>query len=336
MALTMSLSKTYQGEHMVELFLKPILAVDDYTQNFRVMSNVVGKRNIYFRGRAAKIMKKVENCTFTEKGGISITDKEITTTNVGVQIKECWSTFKDTVFEKAWLKSGTDKHDMTGTEVEDIFIDFIQEGMRRDVARVLWFGDANAASADWDWFDGWLKCMLDNSGDLGYSTDISAFETGAALNTDAAVDIFEELEENAPSTLWQLGKENLRFYVSRGIVHNFAASLRGTIQTDSAFDTLVNGVKTLAWNGIPIVTLPELDADLADADNPIASSLNTGSNNIVILTTPENLVVALDGNNVMGNDARIWYSMDDDELKGRVNTMLGATCFLAELIAVAW
>ena len=46
---------------------------------------VVGNKTIYFRGQAAKIMKKVEGCTFVEKGQVTITDEVITTVNVGVQ-----------------------------------------------------------------------------------------------------------------------------------------------------------------------------------------------------------------------------------------------------------
>lgn len=336
MAINMNLSQVYQGEHMVELFLQPILMVDDYVDNFRVIPNVVGKKTIYFRGQASKIMKKITDCSTTDKGSISITDIVCESFDVGVRISECWSTFKDTVFEKAWLKKGTPKHDMTGTEVETIFIDFIREGMRRDIARVLWWGLATSASEDWDWFDGWIQCMLDNSTDLGAIIDITDFETANALDDDAAIDIFTALTEQAPTTLWQLGKQNLRIYCTRSLFHNYAASLRGTMQTDLAFETVINGVKKLAFDGIPIVVLPELDEDLADADNEIAPLLNTTSNSMAILTTPENLVITLDGFNQKGNDAEIYYSRDEDKLKGKVNTMLGTCCFLPELFAVAW
>lgn len=335
-AITKNLQVTYNGDYLVDIFLKPLLQTADYTQRFRVMPDVVGKKNIFFRGRAAKIMKKVTSCTFVEKGGLVITDKVIETTNVGVMIKECWNQFIDTIFEKQWLKKGTEKHDLTGTQVEQLFIEFMQEGIRRDIPRVLWFGDKTSPSEDFDWFDGWLKCMVADSAALGFALDISAFETGNKLNADAALDIMEDITEGAPNVMWQIPKTDLRWYVSRGIMHNYEASLRGTAQTDSAFNVIIDGVSRPAFNGIAMEVLPEWDEDLADADNPIKASLNTTSNNMVLLTTPQNLVVGIDGYNVMGNDARIWYSMDDDDIKARFNTMLGAQCFLEELFALAF
>lgn len=334
--ITTSLSVTYQGDHLTELFLKPILATEDYLRRFRVIPDVVGKKNIYFRGRAAKIMKKILDCSFTPKGNIAITNKIIQTQDVGVQLKECWNTFKDTVFEKAWLKRGIDKHDLTGTEVEKLFREFIIEGMQRDIARTTWFAKSTSLSEDWNWFDGWFSCFITNSGDLGKKLNISDYESANVLDPDATIDVMGALIKGAPSVLWQLGRQNLRWYMSRGAFHNYEESLRGTVATDSAFSVLVNGIASPAFNGIPIDVLPEWDEDLADANNPWVSSMSTTSKNVILLTTPMNLVIGIDGFNVQNNSAKVWYSMDNDDLRARVNMMLGTQCMLLELFAIAY
>lgn len=338
MAISLTFSHTYNGEEFIELFLDPIVKTEEFLTAYRVMPDVVGKRNIYFRGESEKIVRQHSgSCNSTEKGSVSITDKVIETCDMDTFFGECFTTFDATIFEKEWLKTGTPKSDMTGTPVMDVMEDFIKEGMKRDIPRFLWWASsATATNEDFKTcVDGWFKLMTDSTGSLDQFVDITGVETTGALNTDGAITTMETLITNRSAKFRSVPKASLRWYMSSSAVENYKQTLRDS-GTDFGEEITVNGIDMPAFDGIPIIEMVAWDADFADANNPLSSVLNTTGGNIIILAFGDNFIVATDSTNAtQGQDALIFYDPKDDKVYARGHFMLGMEIFQLSLIALA-
>lgn len=335
-AISPNFSHVYNGDEVLDLFFKPTVATEEVFNRYRVMPNVVGKSNIYLRGIAEKILKKITTCSFNAKGQLEITDKTIEVHPVAVHLEQCERAFDGTVFEKAWLNQGTDRTDLTGTVVQELVEQFIADGLERDVPRGLWWNKVGAADADYDYgFNGWLQLFLADTAAIGFVLDISTFETANKLDVDAAAAIFQELIEGQTAASRKFGKDLLRLYVSSSILDNYKRTLRAS-GTDFGATIQVNGIDRPAFDGYQIIEIPSWDVDMDDAGNPTVGDLNTTSNSLVILTTPENLIIGIDSQNAAGgNDAVIWYSLDNQSLRAVINFQYGAQILHESLFSVA-
>ncbi len=335
-AISPNFTHTYNGDEVLDLFFKPSVATEEVFNRYRVMPNVVGKSNIYLRGIAEKILKKITTCSFNSKGQLELTDKTIETHPVGVHLEQCERAFDGTVFEKAWLNQGTDRTDLTGTVVQELVEQYIADGLERDVPRGLWWNKVGAADADYDYgFNGWIQLFLADTAALGFVLDISAFETAGKLDIDAAASIFQALIEGQTAASRKFGKENLRIYVASSVLDNYKRTLRAS-GTDFGATIQVNGIDRPAFDGYQIIEIPSWDVDMDDAGNPTVGDLNTTSNSLAILTTPENLIIGIDSQNAaQGNDAVIWYSLDNQSLRAVINFQYGCQILHESLFSVA-
>lgn len=335
MAINLNLTRTFNGIETAELFITPALTGEDVTGLYTVIPNVVSQKQLDFRNKGGKLTRKAGTCSFSPVGTITFTDKVLSVEDLQIHHEICWDEIEDSIYEQEWLKKGTDKTDLTATQVEALMIQFMMEAIKEDTFRNAWWGDASAASANFDFFDGYWRLCLDGSADVGHIFDISTVETASALDTDAGQDTFANLFNNADANLLKMGVNNLRIYATRGLVNNYRATRRAS-GTDIADTVTVNGMPRLAFEGIPVVEIPEWDTELADADNPVVGEMNTTSNNVAMLTVPQNLLIGTDAvGAARGTDARVWYSLDNQTLRGVINFRMGVQKLHPSLVAIA-
>ena len=328
-------SHTYAGEEVTELFLKPLFKNEDVLNRYRVMTDVVGKRNIYLRGVAAKIIQKITGCDTADRGAMAITDKTIETEKLGIRLSQCEDEFDGTIFERVWQRRGADRQDLTGTETERVIIDWMQDGLERDIPRLLWWASTAASNVDWKQFDGWLKKMVDTTGTLGKKIDITTYETANALDTDGALKVFRQMWKDAPQELRDFGKANLRFYVTPGLIDNYEDTIEDK-GNDYGSRAMLGDVPTQAYKRIPLVEMGAWATDIDDADNPIKASLNTTSSNIAVLTVPDNLIIGIDETNAANaNRAKVWLDDNKDKLRAKLDWQMGAQLLHEKLIVFA-
>ena len=148
------------------------------------------------------------------------------------------------------------------------------------------------------------------------------------LSTDTAATFFNRLFRLATKELQGLKKDGLlRFYVTDTVLYNYEDTLKsGTLE--SARMITVDGVQRYAYNGIPIVPIG-IDQLI---ENDFAS---TFPKNWIILTTPDNLCLAINGS---GNfaETRFWFNPDENENRQRTQFHMGADFILPELICAAY
>lgn len=307
--ITTNFSHTYNGqEFLSELFYTPEEDSDNIFANYRVMGDIKTKRNIYLPGALQKVLKKSTTCGFSATAdSLSITDKTIDVEKLKVNLEECVDAIFDTIFEES-VKAGVDIDDLEDHIVAEIARRQVVNAIRKDVGRIQWFAKSGASSDDYDQFDGWIQLMLDSSANLGEIVDLNttSFESGGDLATDGARDAMKQIWENRSAELRDLGRENVIFYVSDPVFDNLMCTYED-LRTDSGLMMQMDGKPGLKFRGIPVVEVPGWTTHLADSDNPQNAVIGK---NLIVLTTPDNLIV---GSDITDPSAQLKFRFNDDD-----------------------
>lgn len=335
-AVQTSISHTYAGkEFLTELFYKPQEDADDIFANYKVMQ-VADKSNLYIPGNLSKILKEYSDCGFSATGNLTISDRTITTEKCKVNIEQCESAWDDTIFAEA-LKQGVDIDDLRGTIVEDIIRVKMIDAIRTDIGRMQWFNKDGHSDADFAHYDGWLQLGFDTSANLGYVLDMSgntSIETSGSddtLVTDGALTAFRLLWENQSKTLRSIARLDKRIFVTSTIMDNYLTSLEDT-QNERGQMNLEDGKPVVRFRGVPVIEVQGWDTHLADSGNPQATKIG---NNLIVLSTPDNLIVGSDITNP-DNEFKTWYSEDDEVLRFKAKLKLGAQILHPEFMSIMY
>lgn len=338
--LTTNFTHTYAGRELItEIFFQP--EEDNWTvENFYRIMQTVDKTNVYLPQSLRKILRKYTTCGFSATGGVTtIDDKVISTEKIKANLEQCVDEFTDTIFAEA-MKTGVDVDELSGTVIDSIIREQFVKGLTSDIHRLVWFADSADADADWDQFDGWIRRFVASSADIGadcfVDMDGTAFETGDALAVDGALGLFRQLDSAASAVLDNMA--DARWYVTRSVAKNYAASLEDQGNEVGQLN-LESGITNMQFRGRNVVVVPEWDVNLADATNPWATSsgntIEIGSN-LIVLTSPQNLVVGTDVTSP-SNEFKIRYNDDDDEKMKVISKMkLGAQFVHPELVCLAY
>lgn len=327
---------TYNGaEFITELFFKPQEGSDDIFANYKVV-HVADKKNLYIPGNLTKILKEYSSCGFSATGNLAITDRILSTEKIKVNLEQCEDAWDDTIFEEA-LKTGVAIDDLRGTFVEDLIRTKMLEAMRSDIGRMQWFNKDGHADADYKHYDGWLQRAFDTSANLGFIKDMStdtAIETSGSDDTlvsDGTLTAFRNLWENQSKVLRAIPRKDKRIFVTATIMDNYLVSLED-LQNERGHGNLEDGTEVVLFRGVPVIEVPGWDTHLDDSGNPQATIIG---NNLIVMTMPDNLLVASDITNP-DNEVMTWYSMDDETLKFKAKLKLGAQILHPEFMSVMY
>lgn len=142
----------------------------------------------------------------------------------------------------------------------------------------------------------------------GNATGSVAATTAAVRNTTlkagAAKDILQALYEARTDELAEFDATEARFDVTRSIYENYLAYLQTQSGAEAAFSTLVNGVRTLTFNGIPVMKRPDWDKRWKSADHGYVQP------HLALLSTHENYVWGTDSTDDMAQ-VEAWYEKKD-------------------------
>lgn len=336
--ITDSFSHTYAGEEFIsELFYKPQEGSQAVAEIYRVMPNIKVKRNLYLPGTLQNIVKKYSSCGFSAAGGtMTITDKVLDVEKLKVNLELCVNEFDDTFIEEQ-MKTGVDINDMTGTVIEEITLRKVAEGIKEDIGRVAWFGSDASGSTNYDWFDGWIQLGIDDSTNLGQFVDMSTISgventSTGVLESGGSLALLRNMWENQSKVLRQMPKASKKFYVTSTVYDNLITSYEDT-NSSLGLTKLTDGSETLMFRGVEVVEVTGWDTQLADANNPQASTIG---DNLVVYTMPQNLVIGTDVSDpaaqlkVRSNDD------DDEQLKIISKFKMGVQIVHPELMSIAY
>lgn len=334
-SLTTSFTHTYAGrEFFQELFFKPQEGGDDIFGNYKVMQ-VVDKTNLYIPNNLSETLKKYSTCGFSQVGTTTISDRTIDVTKVKVNLEECEDAFDNTIFEEA-IRQGVDIDDLRGTVVEDMLRQSMMQSLGVDISRIQWFGDDASSSTNYDHFDGWVQLAEDAGASLGQTLDMSAdtsIETSGSDDTlvaDGTQSAFKQLWEGQSKTLRAIDRSMKKLYVTSSIMDNYLSTLEDT-QNETGQMNLEDGKTSVRYRGVEVVEVKGWDTHLADTNNPQKTAIGA---NMIVLTTPDNLIVGADIMNP-NNQVKVWYSEDDEVIRMKIKFKLGAQILHPELMSLA-
>lgn len=150
-----------------------------------------------------------------------------------------------------------------------------------------------------------VSAPVNVTGDLAGSTaTVTAAVKNTTLVAGGAKAALQAMYDAMPNELGAFeATGELRFLVTRSMYNNYLAYLQTQSGAEAAFSTLVDGVKALTFNGIPVLKR-------ADWDTRISQDFGGIRPHRALLTVPRNLVFGTDGENDM-EKIEAWYEKKD-------------------------
>ena len=157
---------------------------------------------------------------------------------------------------------------------------------------------------------------------------VKKIDLPASLTTDTAETYMLKMLRNSTPELKALKKAGLlRFYVTDTILFNYEDTIRSG-SLDITKQMMIDGIPRIAIDGVPLIPI-NVDA-LIEAD-----FASTFPRNIIILTTPDNLALAINGSSSF-SETRFWFNPDENSNRQRTQFEMGADYVLPELITIAY
>ena len=153
-----------------------------------------------------------------------------------------------------------------------------------------------------------INGLVDDDGVYNFAYQAAALEDPAY-----AVELFDKLWAGADPRIPGLkADDRLAYFVSSDIYRLYEKYLDAK-GADAAYADAMNGRRTLAYHGIPVV------------DVRLGSYLGATSfrQSFVMLTDRRNLVLAVNTADMPGNEVRMWYNPDEMENRQRAVFMAG-------------
>lgn len=302
---------TYDGKLSTEVLFKPSINTPPMNDLFTPYTGLKYKQQIPLLLPLEKIVKEYTSCTRVFSEGVDITNTTLTLTPLDVNLPWCVDDFEGTVgniLAEEWLKSGVEQFDPSGTQIQRIINQLVEDAVRRDNFRIISFGDTNDGNADYNQLDGlWTKLIGNASGGNAYCVNRAASFATDELEAGEALAALKEVYNNSATILKQLPNNMKYFAVTGTIYENLLGSYEANVNgTERQFTLLTDGAQNLTYRGIRIVPIYAWDASLEDPDNPLFGTVR----HLILYTTRANHAIGMD---VPGDAERIsgWYERKD-------------------------
>ena len=337
----------YNGTYASKILLEPMFHSDDINSNYTIYPSVKYKQNIVMAPSLKGITAVNDGCgaNACDPAGFSVTNKVITVENVSVKQEQCWTEFKDQIIVESY-KNGINMPDLSGTQLAEVIINRVRNGVMSDMSRNLWAGMTATAVADCSYEsmgEGlWDKLGADaNFADAGSlqrvtGTGVAAdyATVGARIPSADAALVLGQAFEGAPSALQQVDARAKRMFVTPNVYNAWYASLTAVASNgavDYGHSEAQTGKGRLYFRGIELIPMYVWDDALTarvGADLPdifaVNDSLGAGVNttNGVIYAAVDNLFIGTDVN-APENELKMFYDEVSDKMYVRSYFTMG-------------
>lgn len=323
MASVLTDNLTFSPERASEVIFKPIFQEKSILDCFRVIPNVTNQKQLAIAGVLDGITQKNLGCGFSALGNATIEEKVLTVCRLKVNIEQCAADFYDKILEDK-LRTGSDIHDLTGTDIEDFIVKLTQEGIRADFDKYTWFGNTASLDPILALLDGvWTKV---EAAVTATTVDrVTVASAAAALAVDESLQILEDLYALAPTVLKALPNNEKSFKVSGSVYLNYLKSIENG-SCDSACRIQLDGVDVLTFRGIQVI--PHWSWDAIAAAEAILPHR-------VLYTTREALIIGTDVA-TPGADAMVWHDQKTELFCMKAAFKVGVEIICENLMVVAY
>lgn len=300
---------TYTGKQSEfrELVMKKlygVLGLQDL--GFNIVEDVQSNKIMYKDTYLDKISKKRSGCNNTETGsGQTISSFTLAVTDMQAQLSQCADVF-DTTIAEVVRKKGVDINDLTGTEIESYILESIAEAAARDLFRIIFLGDTTLSDTNYTAFDGIFKKVKADYL-AGTGTTYGGAITATSINTTNIVATFDAVLNAQSYELKFVDDAKKVFFVTDEVYRAWEAYLSSTAFSGvgDQRNALVNGIPTLSFRGIPLVSLKVISKYLT-TDFATGSPAASAYQYRILLTVPDNHYIVTDALTDTANVV-MWY-----------------------------
>ena len=317
-------AKTYTGRDLETIFFRPMLSGQSALDlGVRILYNMPAPTTVQLWERSGDILQQYTAAGWTGGDPARKLQKTIDMSKVKAELGYSAADYFSMIYELITNRADVNMDDLTGTELEQAETALFKQALAENIRVTMWIGDTSAASG-YNTFDGLLKRingLVDDDGVYNFSYQAAALEDPAY-----AVELFDKLWAGADPRIPGLkADDRLAYFVSSDIYRLYEKYLDAK-GADAAYADAMNGRRTLAYHGIPVV------------DVRLGSYLGATSfrQSFVMLTDRRNLVLAVNTADMPGNEVRMWYNPDEMENRQRAVFMAGTQILDEALISFAY
>ena len=289
----------------------------------RILYNMPAPTTVQLWERSGDILQQYTAAGWTGGDPARKLQKTIDMSKVKAELGYSAADYFSMIYELITNRADVNMDDLTGTELEQAETALFKQALAENIRVTMWIGDTSAASG-YNTFDGLLKRingLVDDDGVYNFSYQAAALEDPAYV-----VELFDKLWAGADPRIPGLkADDRLAYFVSSDIYRLYEKYLDAK-GADAAYADAMNGRRTLAYHGIPVV------------DVRLGSYLGATSfrQSFVMLTDRRNLVLAVNTADMPGNEVRMWYNPDEMENRQRAVFMAGTQILDEALISFAY
>ena len=320
-------AKQYTGSDLENIFFRPMLTGESAQDlGVRVLYNMPQPTHVQLWDGQRNILQKFTSAGWAGGKAATKYEKTVNLNRVKAELGFSAANYFSMVYEKVSSLVNTHMDDLSGTELEQAETELFKRAIAESLRVTMWIGDKEAgAGTEYATFNGFIKRIYE----LLVENKITAAKTYAAADLEeaaAAVDIFDAAWTEAAEELTDLKPDGqLVYFVTSDLYYAYEKYLDSK-GADAAYADAMNGRRTLAYHGIPVV------------DVRLGSYLGATSfrQSFVMLTDRRNLVLAVNTADMPGNEVRMWYNPDEMENRQRAVFMAGTQILDEALISFAY
>ncbi len=317
-------SKQYTGSDLENIFFRPMLTGESAQElGVRVLYNMPQPTHIQLWDGQRNILQKFTSAGWTGGNPATKYEKTVNLSRVKAELGFSAADYFSMVYEKITALANVNMDDLSGTELEQAETTLFKQALAENIRVTMWLGNT-ASAAGYNTFDGFLKpinTLVSDEAVYNFTYQAAALEDPAY-----AVEVFDKLWKGADPRIHDLKADGqLAYFVSSDIYHLYEKYLDSK-GADAAYTDAMNGRRSLAYHGIPVV------------DVRLGSYLGATSfrQSFVLLTDRRNLVLAVNTADMPGNEVRMWYNPDEMENRQRAVFMAGSEILDEALITFAY
>lgn len=311
-----------------ELIWDDIIHAPEITLTCTLFPGIVFDKKIGFIGEGGLVGVKRQDCNpIPQPWKINTRQLKWEPRAWEVLLEECFADLESTAAVYS-LNTGRDIADFTNTDYMAIVTESLSRSMKKFIIRLFWFNDMGAEYvADggritqdvglqyFNILDGFWKqlfVILTNPANSNQRVTIAenAGATYAAQRLSPAnvQGYLQKLVFDAPILLQ--GYEDAFIVCTKSFYNAYAMSLQGK-ELESMFTNMVNGIKTLTYNGIPLIAMPIWDEIIKLYENTGVKLMDPHR---ALYVTKDILACGLDGDDSF-EKIETWYNKDTRSVK---------------------
>lgn len=333
---------TFPGNLPTELFYAPTIGTPALSDMFSIRQGIRTDEYLILVNAMEKILAATQGCSPSYTTAGTLSDRKITVGTFASYLQWCKEDFISTASvlsnDPKFVADGLEGYDATAATLK-YWVDGMVDAARRDIWRIVLFGNDTAASANYNVIEGLLVKLLD----AGASYCVKQVQTNlgnnhnTVLTSGEALAAFRNVHENCQIPLKQLAMNEKVMWTTGDMYNNLITSYESTTSgSETQFKYLQDGTASLKFRGIDVQPIWLADNYLSsDSTNPWYDNMRN-----FIIYTPKassrfsNLVL---GTEKAAHLDRVKVAFDEFELltKAQMELKIGVQFINCDLTAIA-